>query len=242
MDERLETQIGPLLRQNGWTLAVAESCTGGLIGDRITNIPGSSEYYLGSVTAYAYEAKQRLLGVQPGTLLQYGAVSAETAVEMARGIRQALNADIGLSVTGIAGPGGGMPDKPVGLVWIGLSAPGGEWTFRRLWQGSRVQNKACSAQAALQHLVDYLVGKTGSAVDVTVHCTPGVQPDNEPEPLRFTWQGHSYQMESTGRRWHDEQGFHILCMTGTTQVFELIFDQHSGKWQMGYHPPSQMTA
>ena len=157
-DEPLEVTIGTLLRQQGLWLAVAESCTGGLVGHRITNIPGSSEYYLGSVTAYAYEAKERLLGVSHDLLLKYGAVSPETALAMARGIRRTLGADIGVSVTGIAGPGGGLPNKPVGLVWLGLSAPRGERAFSHVWGGSRIENKEYSAQAALQLVVDYLRG------------------------------------------------------------------------------------
>ena len=152
----LEVEAGELLRKHGWKLAAAESCTGGLIGHRITNIPGSSDYYLGSVTAYAYEAKVRLLGVQWDTLKHFGAVSQEIALEMARGVRQALEAEVGLSVTGIAGPGGATPDKPVGLTWIGLSAPNYEQAWKFIWQGDRLQNKELSAEAALQLLVDYL--------------------------------------------------------------------------------------
>jgi nicotinamide-nucleotide amidase len=109
----LEVLVGELLRRGGLRLAVAESCTGGLIGHRITNVPGSSTYYMGSVTAYAYEAKVRVLGVRWSTLEKYGAVSQETVLEMASGVRRALAADIGLSVSGIAGPGGGTPEKPV---------------------------------------------------------------------------------------------------------------------------------
>jgi PncC family amidohydrolase len=158
----VEIQIGPLLLKRGLKLALAESCTGGLVGHRVTNIPGSSDYYLGSVTAYAYEAKERLLGVQPQTLAQFGAVSPQTALEMARGVRQALSPDfglehvIGISITGIAGPGGGMPGKPVGLVWIGMSSPDGEWAWEHHWQGGRLENKELSAQRALELLLEYL--------------------------------------------------------------------------------------
>jgi PncC family amidohydrolase len=159
LEKPLEVVVGELLRQRGMKLAAAESCTGGLIGHRITNVAGSSDYYLGSVTAYAYEAKERLLGVQHKTLKQFGAVSRETALEMACGVRQALQADIGISVTGIAGPGGGMPDKPVGLVWISLCTKDNAWAFRFLWNGNRIENKEHSAQAALQILADYLNGK-----------------------------------------------------------------------------------
>jgi PncC family amidohydrolase len=165
VNETLEKSVGIELLRRGFKLAAAESCTGGLIGHWITNIPGSSEYYLGSVTAYAYEVKQRILGVKPETLATYGAVSRETVIEMARGVRQALAADfpmeksVGLSVSGIAGPGGGMPNKPVGLVWIGLSAPDGDWAWHFIWDGDRIQNKEYSARAALQILLDYLQGQ-----------------------------------------------------------------------------------
>lgn len=156
MEESLEVSIGNVLRQRGLKLAVAESCTGGLIGHRITNIAGSSDYYLGSVTAYAYEAKERLLGVKHETLAKYGAVSEETVMEMADGIRKVLNADLGISVSGIAGPGGGMPNKPVGLVYVGMSTPDGTLAFKHFWNGNRIENKEYSAEAALQHLMDYL--------------------------------------------------------------------------------------
>jgi PncC family amidohydrolase len=137
-------------------LAVAESCTGGLIGHLLTNVAGSSTYYVGSVTAYAYEAKVRLLGVSWETLEKYGAVSAETVVEMARGVRLALAADVGLAVSGIAGPSGGTPEKPVGTTWIGLSSPREEFARHYLWSGDRLANKEQSAEATLKLLVDYL--------------------------------------------------------------------------------------
>jgi len=165
LENPLEFQIGPLLRSSGLRLVVAESCTGGLVGHRITNVPGSSDYYLGSITAYAYEAKERLLGVNHDTLVAYGAVSPQTAIEMARGARQALGADfgvdhiLGLSVTGIAGPGGGTPTKPVGLVWFGLSTPNGEWTWSHVWPGDRVQNKKDSAEQVLKIILAYLQGE-----------------------------------------------------------------------------------
>jgi PncC family amidohydrolase len=156
VDELLEIQIGKLLRLNGQKLATAESCTGGLIGHRLTNIPGSSEYYLGGVVAYAYEAKVALLEVSWETLHAYGAVSRETVLEMARGARKALEADLAVSVSGIAGPGGGLPGKPVGTTWFGLSTSRGEWARVYCFPGDREQNKAASAQAALQFVLDYL--------------------------------------------------------------------------------------
>jgi PncC family amidohydrolase len=159
LEEQLEVTIGKLLRQQRLRLAVAESCTGGLVGHRVTNIPGSSDYFLGGIISYANEAKELLLGVGRETLEKYGAVSEETVREMARGARQALQAEVGLSISGIAGPGGGTAEKPVGLVWIGLSAPSGEQARRFLLTGDRAEVKSQAAQAALQMLVDYLHGQ-----------------------------------------------------------------------------------
>lgn len=158
MTDSLEMQIGDLLRARNLKLATAESCTGGLIASRITDIPGSSDYFLGGVAAYAYEAKVALLGVSWDTLHNHGAVSRETVLEMARGARLALQADIAISVSGIAGPGGGLKDKPVGTTWIGLSSGEGEWARLFCFEGDRLQNKASSADAALQFLLDYLHG------------------------------------------------------------------------------------
>jgi len=154
----LEALVGRLLTQHKLTLAVAESCTGGLIGHRLTNVPGSSAYFLGGVMAYAYDAKERLLGVSHNTLYDHGAVSEETAREMARGARRALGADIAVAVTGIAGPGGGMPGKPVGLTWVALSAREGEQARQFVWDGDRVTNKEKSAEAALAMVREYLEG------------------------------------------------------------------------------------
>ena len=153
-----ENVIGDLLRVRRMKLATAESCTGGLIASHITDVAGSSEYFLGGVTAYAYEAKVALLGVSWDTLKTYGAVSRETVIEMARGVNKVLNADIAISVSGIAGSGGGLPDKPVGTVWVALVAPDGEWTRLFHFDGNRVQNKSSAADAALQFLMDYLTG------------------------------------------------------------------------------------
>lgn len=152
----LEELLGEYLRSRGLRLAVAESCTGGLVGHRITNVPGASTYYMGSVTAYAYEAKVRILGVRWETLEKFGAVSRETVLEMAIGVRRALAADIGVSVSGIAGPGGGSPEKPVGLTWIGLSAPNYVNAWEHHWQGDRLAVKEQSAQRVLELVVEYL--------------------------------------------------------------------------------------
>ena len=158
MDISQEIEIGRLLRQRGLKLGLAESCTGGLVGHRITDIPGSSEYFMGGVVSYSYEAKVSVLGVSWGTLNSFGAVSRETVLEMARGAIKLLDVDIAVSVSGIAGPGGGTLDKPVGTTWIGLAATDGEWAREFHFNGDREQNKASSADAALQMLLDYLQG------------------------------------------------------------------------------------
>jgi PncC family amidohydrolase len=138
------------------TIAVAESATGGLISHRITNVPGSSDYFKGSVVSYANEAKVRVLGVAEETIAKYGAVSEETGREMAEGVRRLLNADIGLSDTGIAGPTGATPDKPVGLFYIALSAAKGTHCQRHIFRGDRLENKHSAAEAALVMLREYL--------------------------------------------------------------------------------------
>ena len=157
--QSLEIKIAELLIEKGQKVVFAESCTGGLIGHRVTNLAGSSEYYLGSITAYAYEAKVHWLNVSWDTLEAHGAVSREVVLEMAQGVRDALKADIGLSVSGIAGPGGGLPEKPVGTTWIGLATAEGTWARHFCWHGDRLQNKLYSSEAVLQMLLDYLEGE-----------------------------------------------------------------------------------
>ncbi len=154
--QSLETLLGQLLRERGLKLVTAESCTGGLIADRLTDVPGSSEYFLGGFVSYAYEAKVASLGVSWDTLHQFGAVSRETVLEMARGARIALSADIAVSVSGIAGPGGGLPEKPVGTTWIGLVTPEGESAQVFYWKGDRRENKEQSAEAAIKMALEYL--------------------------------------------------------------------------------------
>jgi PncC family amidohydrolase len=155
-NESLEVVVGQLLLQHQLTLATAESCTGGLIGHRLTNVPGSSNYFLGGIIAYANEVKERVLGVHHATLERHGAVSAETALEMARGARRVLGVDIAVSATGIAGPDGGTVDKPVGLVYIALATPDFERVERCVWEQDREGNKWASAEAALRMVQNYL--------------------------------------------------------------------------------------
>ena len=155
-----EAQIGPLLSAQSWTLSTAESCTGGLIGHLITEAPGSSAYYVGGIVSYSNQLKEQLVGVSPSTLESYGAVSKQTALEMAQGVRRKLRTDLGLSVTGIAGPGGATQDKPLGTTWIGLSTPGSTLAYHFVWSGDRQENKVASAQAALRIVYEFLVNKS----------------------------------------------------------------------------------
>lgn len=144
-------------------LSTAESCTGGLLGHWITEVSGSSAYYVGGVVAYADEAKVRLLGVAPETIRQHGAVSEAVAQAMAQGVRQALATEVGISVTGIAGPTGGTPTKPVGTVFLGISTPMGAWVERHLWPHDRAGNKVASARRALEMVIQALRDEAAGA-------------------------------------------------------------------------------
>ena len=154
-----EIQLGKLLTANGLWLAVAESCTGGMLGHLITNVPGSSSYFKGGVIAYANEIKVGILGVPTETLDSYGAVSEQTVLEMARGVRSLFKADIGISVSGIAGPDGGTEEKPVGMVWIGLSSPKLDQAEVSMFSGDRREIKEQTTQSAMQMAIRYLSGE-----------------------------------------------------------------------------------
>ncbi len=153
----LEQEVGNLLRQKGLTLGIVESATGGLISHLITDIPGSSDYYKGSVTAYSNEVKIKVVGVKADTINKYGAVSYQVAEEMAQGGRKILATDICLADTGIAGPSGATPGKPVGLFYIGLSHQAGTYSQKHSFQGNREQNKRQATEAALGWLKEYLI-------------------------------------------------------------------------------------
>ena len=151
-DVALEEKVGQLLMEKNQTLALAESCTGGLISHRITRIAGSSAYYYGGAVTYSNEAKVKFLGVKPATLEKYGAVSEQTALEMSRGIREKTGASVGLSVTGIAGPSGGTPEKPVGTVWISLARRNNHEARQFQFHGERERVILGTSQAALNWL------------------------------------------------------------------------------------------
>ncbi|MDD5495719.1 MAG: nicotinamide-nucleotide amidohydrolase family protein [Candidatus Omnitrophica bacterium] len=151
-DETLEEAVGRVLKKRGKTIAVAESCTGGLISSRITDVRGSSKYFLDGVIAYSDISKENLLGVSRGTLKYYGSVSKQVALEMAKGVKHFSCADIGLAVTGIAGPTGGTRAKPVGLVYIALVTDRKSLVKEFRFKGSRQMIKFQASQVALDLL------------------------------------------------------------------------------------------
>lgn len=157
-DDTMAGVVGQLLRERGQTVAVAESCTGGLAASKITDVAGASDYFLAGVVAYANEAKQSLLGVPAEILGRHGAVSEECARAMALGVRAAARADYGLATTGIAGPGGGTEDKPVGLVYIAVADAAGCSVVRLLWPSTREQFKQRVSQMALGLLRKRILG------------------------------------------------------------------------------------
>ena len=154
-----EGRLGILLREKRLRLALAESCTGGLIASRITDIAGSSDYFEAGVVVYSNQAKQAFLSVPAKSIEAHGAVSREVAEKMAEGVRAVTGADIGLAVTGIAGPAGGSPDKPVGTVYIGLAAKGGTFFRKFQFSGGRLEIKEQTSTEALRFAVDLLEGK-----------------------------------------------------------------------------------
>jgi nicotinamide-nucleotide amidase len=155
----IEARIGRILRERRMKIAVAESCTGGHIANRITNIQGASDYFdLGFVT-YSNDSKELYLFVPEEVIAEKGAVSSEVAKTMAEGLREATDADIALSVTGVAGPGGGSPEKPVGTVFVGLASKDGTFVNKFLFSGDRISIKEQTSEEALKLVLDYLEGR-----------------------------------------------------------------------------------
>jgi nicotinamide-nucleotide amidase len=241
-----EEQLGALLRDLDLTITVAESCTGGLLAHRITNVPGSSAYFLGGFVAYSDKAKELLLGVRHETLVAHGAVSKETAREMARGAQQEMGADLAISITGIAGPTGGTPDKPVGTVYMVLATPNDERSQHHVWQGDRLQNKAQSVEAALRLVLSYLqercrssLAKVGGIVDFVnepVSVEVYARPEGAVRPLAFRWQQRRYEIESWGREaTRTHEGCDVRCylvQTAGPETWELCRDLDTGQWTL----------
>lgn len=153
-DDTLESAVGDLLKAYGKTLSTAESCTGGMISSLITSVPGSSEYFLGSVTSYANGVKENVLGVPAEIIAEHGAVSSECVAAMAEGVRRITSSDYSVATSGIAGPGGGSEEKPVGTVWIGVSSDNGTETFRLKFNSDRKRNIERFSSSALHILLN----------------------------------------------------------------------------------------
>lgn len=152
----LETELLDRLRRRGLTIAIAESCTGGRVCDRLTNVPGCSDVFKGGTVVYSNDSKVRLLGVSHQTIKEHGAVSEQCAEEMAAGVGRAFNADIGVAITGIAGPDGGSAEKPVGLVYVGIAYRHERASFRMQFNGDRWSNKEEATVQALQLTLDFI--------------------------------------------------------------------------------------
>jgi nicotinamide-nucleotide amidase len=149
-----DLKVAKLLRDSGLTIAVAESCSGGLISKRITDVSGSSEYFILGVVTYANSAKEKVLALPEALIAQHGAVSSEVAIAMAEGVKALAGSDIAIATTGIAGPGGGTPEKPVGTVFIAIALPGGSEAIRYSFDGNREMVREATAEAALLLLLN----------------------------------------------------------------------------------------
>lgn len=152
--DELASRVIEIFREKGLSLALAESCTGGMIAETITNVAGASDIFYGSAVTYVNGAKEHILGVARETLEKHGAVSSECAEEMACGARRVYGADVAMSVTGIAGPGGGSEAKPVGTVWFGLATKDGAETFRRRFDGDRAAVRRQTVEEVLRRLAE----------------------------------------------------------------------------------------
>ncbi|MGZ3514577.1 MAG: CinA family protein [Thermodesulfobacteriota bacterium] len=168
MHNSLEKTIGNRLREKGWTLAIVESCTGGLISDRITDVPGSSDYFEGGMVTYSNESKARHLGIPLDYIKKYGAVSPQVAKRMAQGVRKAFHTTFGLSTTGVAGPTGGTKRSPVGRVFIGIAGGKRTWVKKLDLKGSRREIKRKATEKALQ----FFYGKIAHGGRLRKRSTP----------------------------------------------------------------------
>jgi nicotinamide-nucleotide amidase len=153
---KLEKIIGDHLREKGWTLSIAESCTGGLVCDRITDVSGSSDYFEGGMVTYSNASKEKYLGIPMNDIKKYGSVSAQVAKKMAQGVRKAFHTTFGLSTTGVAGPTGGTKRSPIGRVFIGFADGKRTWVKKLDLRGSRREIKEESARLSLKYLYDFI--------------------------------------------------------------------------------------
>ncbi len=239
------SKTGQRLSAESLTIATAESCTGGLLASILTDVAGSSAYMLGGVVSYSNHAKMLLLNVQDATLQAHGAVSAETAAEMAQGVRRLLGSDIGLSTTGVAGPGGGTPDKPVGTVYVHISAPDAEWGEHHIWPYDRSGNKLASVQALLDLTGRYLDQRTVSdqrpnspqILDVPVIVEASASAGWW-KPTVVWIQDQRWDIVGWGRQTEQADGSTVVMVeadggAGNSGArFELVVDMAAGQWRL----------
>lgn len=225
-----EKRVHDVLVDATKTLATAESATGGLLGDRITSIAGSSAYYLGGVIAYANDVKEHVLKVSKAMMIEHGAVSSETALAMARGVRQLLNADYGLSITGIAGPGGGSAEKPVGLTWVAVSSAQDERARKFVYAGTRDQNKQRAVDSVLELLLEVMDESGNGAAIIQVETKDGQE--GGVIPIAFSWHDEHHIILDWGRRWREGEHEHMLVRIQGGDTYELSVDSTGTVWRL----------
>ncbi len=245
----LSEELGRQLHEHHLTIALAESCTGGLLASILTDIPGSSHYVQGGVVSYSNFAKMHVLGVKQETLERHGAVSPETAQEMAQGARRLLNADVAIAITGIAGPGGGTPEKPVGLVYLHLAAHDVDWGEMHIWPHDRIGNKQASVAAALRLALRYVKERT-----IRVDPKPPQQhPQQERSVLvEASWRNGSWRPEAVwleeqrkqvvgvGRQTRMPEGVWLMTVEfGDGSRAELLADPQQGVWRLRRYWPTR---
>jgi PncC family amidohydrolase len=238
--DTLARHSGEVLRHRHLTLAAAESCTGGLLATHITNAPGSSAYFKGAVVAYANEVKRQQLGVSADVFAQHGVVSREAALAMASGARTLFKVDLALATTGIAGPTGGTPQNPVGLVYVALAAADTQVCRECRWDGDRWENREWSARVALELLLQHLSAysarpeQPSSRPGVPVCVDARFDEQGRLTPQAFEWRGRWVQVASVGRVWDVSRGGvstrHYLVSTPGETLFDMAHEPISARW------------
>lgn len=233
-------QVAAVLIEQGTSLSTAESCTGGLLGHLITNVPGSSRWYKGGAITYSDALKRDILAVPRDTLERFGAVSSEVAEQMAVGARQAFDTDYAISITGIAGPGGRTPTKPVGLTYVGVATPERVLVRRFIWEGSREGNKQSSADEAVSLFLELLQEKdvpVKQPEQQSAAVEAAFEPDGTIRPLAFVWKGRPMKVTDRGRQWRSDDIRHFLVMTAANRIWELRFESTTLRWTI--HPKTE---
>lgn len=247
---QLSAELGEQLERHQLTIALAESCTGGMLASILTDIAGSSHYVMGGVVSYSNFAKMHLLGVRPETLEVHGAVSPETAAEMAQGARNLLQTDLAISVTGIAGPGGGSPEKPVGLVYLHLTTHDVDWGEMHVWPHDRIGNKHATVAAGLRLALRYVKEHSER-----INPKPSLEADVDALPtvlVEASWRGDAWrpqaawiegkrrQIVGVGRHERKTEGVWLMTVEfGDGGRAELLADMHAGVWRLRRYWPAR---